>query len=61
MAAAAWLSRFIAAMLFEVPALDPLTFAAVAAVLGATASIATLVPAVRALRVSPLTALRTDG
>jgi ABC-type antimicrobial peptide transport system permease subunit len=54
------LSRITASMLFEVDAVDPLTFAAVALVLIATAWLAVLVPALRATRVSPMTALRAE-
>jgi ABC-type antimicrobial peptide transport system permease subunit len=57
---AAWLSRLLGTMLYEVDALDPLTFAAVAALLLVVAWLAMLVPARRAVRVSPMTALRTD-
>ncbi len=49
--------------LFLVPGLssfDPSTFAGVVAVLGAVATIATLAPAIRALRVDPMTALRYE-
>jgi ABC-type antimicrobial peptide transport system permease subunit len=46
--------------LFETTPADPLTFAGVAALLGATAVVAGLVPARRALSVDPLDALRYD-
>ena len=58
---AAWLSRFIAAMLFDVRAIDPVTFAAVTLLLGITAGAALLVPLRRTFRVSPLTAIRSDA
>jgi ABC-type antimicrobial peptide transport system permease subunit len=38
--------------------LDPLTFAAVAALLSIVAVAASLLPAIRAFRVSPLTSMR---
>ena len=45
---------------FEVDALDPLTFVGVPLVLGAAALLAAWLPARRASRVSPVVALRTD-
>jgi predicted permease len=53
-----WLMR---SMLFEVRPLDPLAFAAAAAVLAAFAMLACYLPARRATRVDPLIALRHDG
>jgi putative ABC transport system permease protein len=59
--AAAWyLSRFIRSMLFEIQPTDPLTFVALGAVVLVIASIATLVPAIRAVRVDPVEALRSE-
>jgi ABC-type lipoprotein release transport system permease subunit len=40
--------------------LDPLTFAAVTVVLGLTATVASIVPAVRASRIDPVVAFRED-
>jgi putative ABC transport system permease protein len=54
------LTRFIQGLLFGVEAVDPLTFAAMAGVLLATILIACYVPARRATRVDPLSALRYD-
>jgi putative ABC transport system permease protein len=54
------LSRYLASLLFGVGARDPLTFAAVAALLGAVASAATMLPALRAVRVDPMLALRSE-
>jgi putative ABC transport system permease protein len=54
------LSRLIASLLYEVKPADPVTFLGVAVLLIATAWVAVLVPARRALRISPMTALRAD-
>jgi putative ABC transport system permease protein len=53
-------SRLVAFMLYEVDAVDPLTFIAVALLLLFVAWIAVLVPAHRATRISPLNALRAE-
>jgi putative ABC transport system permease protein len=58
LAAAVLLMRSLGALLYEVKPADPLTLAAVAAVLLATAALACLVPARRAMRVDPISALR---
>ncbi len=54
------LSRLLTTVLFGVKPTDPATYAAVAAVLLATAGIASYVPARRALRVDPIAALREE-
>jgi putative ABC transport system permease protein len=54
------LSRIIASLLFNVPATDALTYAAVCAVLTTTGLLACWLPASRAARVDPMTALRTE-
>ena len=54
------LTRLIATQLFSVKPTDPATFATVTAVLVAVAVAATLVPALRATRIDPLTALREE-
>jgi predicted permease len=54
------LSRVLQSQLFGVSAADPVTLACVAALLGAVAFVATLVPARRATRVAPAVALRGD-
>jgi putative ABC transport system permease protein len=54
------LSRWIQALLFGVTATDPATFAAVVATLLGVAAIACYVPAWRATRVDPTTALRAE-
>jgi predicted permease len=56
-AAAQSLSRF----LYGVPTSDPATFAGAATLLIAVALVACIVPARRAMRVNPTTALRSDG
>jgi predicted permease len=53
-------ARVLRALLFEVSATDPATYAAVAALLGAVAALAAYLPARRAARVDPLVALRAD-
>ena len=53
-------ARLLGGLLFEVDTLDPLTFVGVPLVLGAAALLAAYLPARRASRVSPVTALRTD-
>jgi ABC-type antimicrobial peptide transport system permease subunit len=58
--AAAGLTRFIGTLLYDTPALDPLTFGAVALVFAITALAATALPALRAARVDPNAALRSE-
>ena len=53
-------TRWMRSMLFQVDPLDPLTFVAVGIVLAAVAIGATWIPALRAARVSPVTAMRND-
>ncbi len=53
-------TRFVTRLLYGVTATDPLTFAGVALALGATAVLASLIPARRATRVDPATALRRE-
>jgi putative ABC transport system permease protein len=57
---AAVLTRLMESLLFGVAALDPLTYAVVAAVLIATAALAGWLPARRATRVDPMRALREE-
>jgi putative ABC transport system permease protein len=60
--AGAWAgSRVLASLLFGIGTNDPLTFAFVTLFLGAVALTAAYLPARRATRVDPLTALRSDG
>jgi putative ABC transport system permease protein len=60
LAAAATLSQWITSFLFGVQPLDPVTFVSVAAVLMLTATVAALVPAMRAARVDPAQAFRAE-
>ena len=57
---AAALTRTIASFLFGVRPLDPLTFAAVPVVLAVTAAVAMASPALRAARVDPVEAFRSE-
>ena len=58
--AAAVLARSISAFLYGVQPLDPTTFAAVAVVLVVTGGLAALAPALRAARVDPVMAFRSE-
>jgi putative ABC transport system permease protein len=58
--AAAGLGRFVETQLYAVRALDVVSFAVTAGVMIGTAFIASLLPAFRALRVDPISALRGE-
>jgi predicted lysophospholipase L1 biosynthesis ABC-type transport system permease subunit len=60
LAAALALARVMEALVFGIPARDPVTFAVVPAVLALIAAAATILPARRAARVEPMKALRED-
>ena len=55
-----FLGRYISTLLYGVKPADPLTLAVVAAVLAATALLATYIPARRAIRMDPMRALRHE-
>jgi putative ABC transport system permease protein len=60
LAGALALTRFLKSMLFGVAANDPQTFVVVSAVLLCVGVAACLIPAVRAMRVDPMVALRYE-
>ena len=57
---AAATGQLLAGILYQVGALDPVAFLAAPLVLGAATLVATWLPARRATRISPMTALRTE-
>lgn len=59
-AAAVPLTRLLGSLLFEVSPVDPVTFAAVAALLLAAAALAAYLPARRATAIDPMTSLRAE-
>jgi len=60
LALGAMVTRLMQALLHDTSTLDPLTFTAVPIILLAVSLVACLVPALRAARVSPVSALRAD-
>jgi putative ABC transport system permease protein len=60
LAGAMALTRYIEGMLYDVTPLDPLTYVAVVALFAAVTSIACYLPARRATRIDPMTALRYE-
>jgi putative ABC transport system permease protein len=59
-AAVVALERYVASMLFDVTATDPVTLVMALAVIGAVAIVACLIPAQRAMSVDPSAALRSE-
>lgn len=57
---ALWLSRFLAGLLYNIQPADPMTYAAVSGLVMLTALFSCYLPARRALRVDPVTALREE-
>ena len=60
LAAAAWTARLMAGLLHGVTPSDPATFATVGVSLATVAVLASLVPAIRATRIDPLVALKSE-
>jgi putative ABC transport system permease protein len=58
--AAFWLTRFLASFLFGVKAWDPAVFVSVPLILAAVALLAVWLPATRASKLNPMTALRVE-
>ena len=54
------LTRYLTTLLFEIKPLDPITFIAGSIFILAVAILACLLPARRAMRIDPLTALRYE-
>jgi ABC-type antimicrobial peptide transport system permease subunit len=61
LAAALALMKVMTTLLFEVSPLDPFAFALAAASMAVIGLVAALIPASRATRVDPVTALRVDA
>jgi putative ABC transport system permease protein len=55
-----WLTRLIEGLLFNTPAKDPATFAAVAVLLGGVAILAAYLPARRAASIDPVVTMRAE-
>jgi putative ABC transport system permease protein len=59
-AGALWLTRLLGSLLFEVSPMDPVTFLSVGVILTLAASLACYLPARRATRADPISALRQE-
>ena len=59
-ACALWLTRLLGSLLFEVSPMDPVTFLSVGAILALAATLACYLPARRATRADPISALRRE-
>lgn len=55
-----WLTRLVSSLLFDVKAIDPLTFVTVAVFIAVIAVLACLIPARRATQVDPMVVLREE-
>lgn len=53
-------TRLLHSFLFGISPLDPVTFGTIAAILGSTAALACVIPAIRATRTDPMVAIRHD-
>jgi len=60
LASALGVSRYLASLLFGISATDPVTYVAISVLLGAVGVVACYLPARRATRVDPMTALRYE-
>jgi putative ABC transport system permease protein len=60
LAGAVGLSHFVTSLLFDVKPVDPLTYGAVALLVTLAALLSCYVPALRALRIDPVAALRQE-
>jgi ABC-type antimicrobial peptide transport system permease subunit len=56
-----WVSRFLSSLLFGLSPTDISSFASTAVVLAVVSALACTAPAIRAMRVDPLRAIRSDG
>jgi putative ABC transport system permease protein len=52
--------RLVRVLVFDVPAVDPIVYAIACAAFGTIALLASLIPALRAARINPMTALKSD-